>query len=487
MNSDVESENVDYVVPQVHMSNHENETPLSSPRSSTIPALFPRGNGHQFLLYGDSCSGVPGALHERTFAATNAVASRLSPQPKFIIFPGDEIIGLTADEAELRRQWRHWLDVEMAWLDRETIPLYHTTGNHTTYDTMSERVFAEMLPHLPRNGPTDQQGLSYFVRRDDLLVVFVNTLWSGLGGEGHVETTWLNETLRAHADARYKLVVGHHPVFPVNGFSGEYQREIGTEYAGPFWQILVEHGVLAYLCSHILAFDVQAHQGVLQILTAGAGTAHRMPEESEYLHCVQVALDQQGLRYQVLDHDGLVRERLSWPLRLLPSSTWTRLPVGEMPAPLQSLSDGGQEDTPTVAWRFSGHTAGRFETRPQTLLATWTGDAALPSIWLGLTGPSKRITVIVGSLPGRSPHYWFGPSLGANSDFDLQIAVHVGMGPGGFLWRKDDNAPWSSLRSSSPWGTERLHWSERWSIGFSKGGASDLPFLGEDLIVWQTS
>src|SRR3546814_3940631 len=89
---------------------------------------------------------------------------------------------------------------------------------------MSERVFAEVMAHLPRNGPPGQEGLSYWVRRGDLLMVFVHTLWSGLGGEGHVETEWLDATLAAHADARTKLVIGHHPVFPVNGFGGAFQR-----------------------------------------------------------------------------------------------------------------------------------------------------------------------------------------------------------------------------------------------------------------------
>lgn len=52
-----------------------------------IPALLPRGAGRQFLIYGDSCSGVPGALHEQTFAAVNAVVRRLAPAPEFILFP----------------------------------------------------------------------------------------------------------------------------------------------------------------------------------------------------------------------------------------------------------------------------------------------------------------------------------------------------------------------------------------------------------------
>ena len=95
-------------------------------------------------------------------------------------------------------------------------------------------LFRSML-RLPLNGPSGQEGLSYWVRHDDLLLVFVHTLWTGLGGEGHVETTWLGTVLQQHADARYKLVVGHHPIFPVNGFSGAYVREVGAEYATVSW------------------------------------------------------------------------------------------------------------------------------------------------------------------------------------------------------------------------------------------------------------
>ncbi len=246
---------------------------MTSSAESSIPALLPTetaaSTGHQFVVYGDSCSGVPGAIHEGTTAAVNAVVARIAPKPEFVCFLGDEVIGLTTDEARLRAQWRHWFESEMAWLDRETIPLYHTTANHTTYDAMSERVYADVMAHLPANGPADQRHLSYVIRRDDLVMVFVNTMWTGLG-EGRVETTWLEETLAAHADARYKLVLGHHPVFPINGYSGDFQREIEHENGRHFWEILVHHGVLAYFCSHMLAFDTQVHDGVLQVMTAGA-------------------------------------------------------------------------------------------------------------------------------------------------------------------------------------------------------------------------
>jgi hypothetical protein len=371
----------------------------------------------------------------------------------------------------------------MAWLDRDAIPLYHTTGNHTTYDTASERVFREVLAHLPRNGPPGQEGLSYYVRREDLLLVFVNTLWSGLGGEGWVETTWLDQTLTEHADARYKLVLGHHPVHPVNGFSGSCQREIAADNGRRFWQILVQHGVVAYLCSHILAFDVQVYEGVLQILTAGAGTAHRMPEGIEYLHCIQLALDVRGLRYQVLDTDGRIREWLAWPLVLPPAAGWIPLASGDNDAPVLNDPAPSTPAACVFAWQFSGVCAAAGDGRAQTLLSGWSPGPALAPLWIGLRGPEQRLSVLLSPSPGRSPHLWQGPPLPPGESFSLQVAVHTGMGPGGFLCRWDETMAWSSLVAASPWGAERLRWPAIWSVGHDQRGPADRPFRGDDLQV----
>ncbi len=453
-----------------------------------IPALIPQdGLGHQFICYADSCSGVPGALHENTFAAVNAVVAQLTPPPEFICFPGDEIIGLTADENELRRQWRHWFDQEMAWLDRASIPLYHTTANHTTYDPMSTAIFREVLDHLPQNAPTAQKGLAYFVQRDDLLLIFVDTMGTGLGGEGRVETTWLAETLAAHADARYKLVFGHHPIHPVNGFIGPYLRHVEDENGRAFWQILIEHQVLAYICSHILAFDAQVHQGVLQILTGGAGTAHRMPEGVEYLHCLQAALDVNGLRYQVLDTAGQVREWLQWPITLPPATTWPLLSRGENLAPpidnntATHLSGTNFPNHHLLCWQISGICPSSPAANPQTLLSAWDQGGALAPLWIGLLGLEQQLSVLIAPMPGRSPHLWRGPSLEAGQPFTLQIAFHTGMGPGGLLWRPDENSPWSSLAHTAAWGAERLKWPHYWSVGQAQQGATDRPFQGDNL------
>lgn len=445
-----------------------------------IAALTPRGGvGHQFVCYADSCSGVAGEPEETKFARVNAVLSRLRPQPQFVCFPGDEIIGLSNDEETLRNQWRYWFEREMHWLDRTKIPLFHTTGNHTAYDPASERVFREILAHLPRNGPPGQEGLTYFVRRDDLLLVFVNTLWSGHGGEGRVETTWLDQTLSDHADARHRLVFGHHPAHPVRGHFGPHELGIVPEDGREFWEVLRQHRVSAYLCSHLLTFDVQVHQGVLQVVTGGAGRTRGT------LHCVQAALDSDGLRYQVLDTSGEIKAWLEWPPHLPPSESWTPFGPSNELQKLPCDIEGSDSAEFMIAWCFSGIIGPSRDGEAQTLLSGWD-DCRVPApVWIGLLGRKRRATVLLSKAPDRSPSYWLGPSLPPNEPFTVQLAFHTGMGPGGVLWRKDDRDPWSTLRSASSHGLERFPWPSCWRTGHGHRGATDRPFRGGELqVTW---
>lgn len=429
---------------------------------------------HRFVVYGDCCSGIPGALHEETAASVNRVVAALQPRPEFVCFLGDEVMGLTTDEEALRAQWRYWLGHEMAWLDRTVTPLYNVPANHTTYDAMSERVYAEMLAHLPANGPAGQERLSYSARRNDLLLVFVNTMSTALG-EGRVETDWLEETLRQHGDARHKLVLGHHPVWPANGFSGEYQRELEHENGRHFWDVLRRHGVLAYFCSHMLSFDVQVHDGVLQVLTAGAGTAHLMPPEWEYLHAVSVDLDKSGLRYEVLDTTGAVRERLAWPPPEPAPDAWQEIAAGE-------TNEAPHFGEGALWLDVSGVTA-PSPTGSQTILSAWNDDAWLPPLWIGLIGPEQRLSVLLAPQVGRSPHLWSGPAVPAGALVHLQLLLHPGMGPGGLLWRESTSSPWTSLTCASAWGLDRLPATAHLSVGCGKGGAKDRAWQGTALRV----
>jgi hypothetical protein len=214
--------------------------------------------------------------------------------------------------------------------------------------------------------------------------------------------------------------------------------------------------VLAYLCSHILAFDVQVHRGVLQLCTAGAGTLHRMPEEFEYLHCTQLAIDHAGLRCQVLDTTGSVREAFHWP------------PTG----------NAGLSFRITAR---SGANVGAAQT-----LASAFDPGMLSPLWVGLRGPRQVLSVVMGPEPGRSPHTWHGPAIPPDRPFELRVLLDPTMGPGGLLYQLNDDTTWSSLRGASPWGIERLRLPSQWIIGHGQYGADDRPFLSKDLSVSMT-
>jgi hypothetical protein len=424
------------------------------------------------------------------FAAINNTVERLRPRPNFICFAGDNIMALTNNYASLRAQWNYWLRSEMAWLD---VPLFNTTSNHNTYDAESERIFQEVFPSIPRNGAPGQEGLSYYVRQGDLLLVCANTSFSGLGGDGHVESEWLDRVLDEHAEAAFKFVAGHFPIHAVNGYDRYPHWRVVPEEGEAFWKVLVRHGVIAYLCSHIIAFDVQVHEGVLQITSGGAGTMYGpggfMPGSTEYLHAVQVAIDSQGLRYQVLDTEGRSVEWLDWPLSVPPSDGWRIIETKEVPDALRTAWDEKtvkRRDRLSL-WRLSGvlqDAGGRRSA--QTLLCGWDDSETAPTILVGFEGWPPRLTVRLLPQSGGYGQTWTGPEFETGATFDFQLALHGGMGPGGVLWRKADDSPWSSLTSSCSKGTEDLLWPPLWTLGCGPSGISDRPFLGQHLrLAWR--
>jgi hypothetical protein len=426
--------------------------------------------------------------------------ARLRPRPDLVLFPGDHIDGTCREPTStlaqsLRGQWLHWKD-EAHWLHEAHVPHYGATSNHNTTSAEHERVWRETWADLPRNGPLFQDGLSYYVRRGDLLIIAVNTNYSGLGGAGHVEWGWLDQVLTAHEDAPYKLVMGHHPVFAVNGYGLSPQWCIVPHEGHALWGVLVRHGVLAYLCSHVIAFDVQVHAGVLQILTGGAGTNYGpggyMPGLTEYLHAVQIAVDSGGLRYQVLDLDGAAREALSWPPRLPRSDGWPVLHDG-LGEPMLATWPGSPTESCLLAWRLAGELGAPGG--EQTLLCAYGGTDPV-ALWIGLVGLEARLCVRLVAVEGEGPQTWWGPELvpGGNPALQVQVALHTGMGPGGVLYRWSDGEPWHSLETLSCRGAEGTAWLARrdaggqaatvtWAVGHGQSGPDDRPFRGDRLVV----
>jgi hypothetical protein len=410
--------------------------------AAAIPGLVPRGEGHQFVLYADSCSGVPGEVEvERHQRVTEAV-SRLRPRPEFIGFPGDAVLD-GADPA----QWERWF-AEISWVAEAGIDLYQSTSNHNTHNDASIAQFRHWWPTLPGNGPAGQRGLAYWLRRDDLLYISLHTPDPRVGpclqtGISETEANWLNSVFKENEDARWIFVAGHYPVYPVNGYTEAPEWCFEPDARPALWDLLVRNRVTAYLCSHVIAFDVQAHQDVLQITTGGAGTSYGpggfMPGPQEYLHFAQIAVDPAGLRLQTVDDHGVIRETLDWPMPEPSAAAWS--------AP--GRLDSGIDDV--VYLEINGIN----EIRPSAL-----GDdgppqdpSLIPWLWsadhrleIGVDASSSELLVSI-QLDEADPQVWRGPEAGPGFGNGVTLAFHPAMGPGGVLWRKPTERAWSSMTS----------------------------------------
>lgn len=431
----------------------------------------PIRTNHRFVLVGDCCSGVPGGPHEETFAAISARIADLDPEPDFICFLGDHIQGLTSDEKELRAQWRYWCEQEFGWSKSRNFPVYHLTSNHNTYDGMSEEVFREVFPDLPQNGPTHDRGLSYYVLRDDLLLVFTNSATARLG-PGRIEIDWIAEVLAQHRAVPNKLVLGHYPVIPVNGYTAYPQWRIPPDSGDMLWRLLVEHGVLAYVCSHVIAYDVRARDGVLQVCSAGAGTRYGptgafMRGSSEYFHFLLCELGDGCLRCKVIDEDGLQRDQFDWPLEKHRPKAEMRTPV-EPGLPRPSGATHMRFDIETTRVCDVSATGHR-----ETIVCGHDVDEGPPTIWIGLEQGTLVVEIVL--RPGGALGRWVLDGHPNLERFAVELVPE--MGPGGVMIVPSGGGR-SSLSTAVPEGIDQVRWPRHWCLGHGPSGPADDAFAG---------
>ena len=134
-----------------------------------------------------------------------------------------------------------------------------------------------------------------------------------------------------------------------------------------------------------------------------------------------------------------------------------------------------------VAFRIRGTRAGGKS--DQTLLCGVDSGEGVEPIWIGIDGDSGRLLVRLVPLSGHGWQVWKGPRLAANASFDLEVALHPHMGPGGVLLRADETSAWSTLTSTSSKGCENLKRPQRWAMGHGQSGPGDRSFTGDLLKV----
>lgn len=418
------------------------------------------------VLLGDSCSGVPGHIHEANFQAIREALSACALTDRTLCYLGDHVSGYVDTKRELRLQWRYFLQREFAALADAFDHIYHIPGNHDVYDRKSLEVYDQILPVDAIANLAARKQLNYAVCDGEALLVFLNTADPANHGHAIIDVSWLEEALTAGDDASVKLVFGHHPILPVNGYADYPNWRVSPELGDRAWSLMLAHGVRAYICSHIIAFDFRARGGLVQLCTGGAGTEYgpggAMPGETEYRHFVACDVSEAEISYRVFDETGQCREQLTWPPSLKPPLETLMLLPGR-PAICRALpqhstarpSDGAFFVNWTLRGDLSGNSSGG------TLLAGRKDAHSAPMFSIDTGGTSGRLTVRLESPSGKKPHLWTGPELKPNAAISYDVAAHGGAGPGGVLLRVP-GGQWSSLESSSACGIAEVGWPLLW-------------------------
>lgn len=172
----------------------------------------------------------------------------------------------------------YWVGFKKRFDDRG-MTLYVAPGDHEYGDDDGlkkghiARAFGEQftaLMGMPRNGPANHIGRAYYVRKNNLLIITLDTFEDA--GEtfaytvGDKQLAWMEKTLIANQDAEFVIVQGHLPIAgPVHSQNSSASM-LKEETDSPLWKLMVKHGVDVYLCGEHHRITVKKRDGIWQIV-----------------------------------------------------------------------------------------------------------------------------------------------------------------------------------------------------------------------------
>jgi 3',5'-cyclic AMP phosphodiesterase CpdA len=232
---------------------------------------------------------VPGKSCINDAVVAKIAENMAAEKPDFVLVSGDLVNGWFRNGGtDYSRQYLNW-KAAMEPVYRAGIKVYPVRGNH---DSGPERLalpplpahlepppgsiallkgaylkhFAE--PHIPRNGPSGEEGLTYrFIHKN----AFVIALDQFDEHQHRIDQAWLERQL-SQGRKRHIFVFGHEPAFQVRH---KDCLAFYPEHRDAFWNAVGEAGGRLYFCGHdhlynrALIFD-KAGNPVRQVV-AGTG------------------------------------------------------------------------------------------------------------------------------------------------------------------------------------------------------------------------
>jgi len=378
-------------------------------------------NDAPVLFLGDCCVGTD-APHAINFERVIKLSSRLVEDRAIEIgfFLGDQVYGWCEPD-QLRNQWSDFFTVPFRYLRKSLRTLNHIASNHVYYNLESAAVYEEFCGAAEWTMTVG--GIQY---------LGINTAFTERNGEAGIDCQRLELRLSELDPTLPIVVLGHHPIWPVNGYDRAPLWVVPQAEGHRAWELMVKNGVILYACSHIIAFDVQLHHGMIQMCTGGAGTeygpAGAMPGQVEGLHVVLVyGLGTKTLTIQQVSTRGGTDER--WRLE--------RTSCGWGPIYRSSL-DYVSEGTLGYRLTFIRHSV-------QSKTISFFADEEGPPV-CGAEADDKKLTVAITPAAGADPSLWWCAT--PPSWTTAEIYMIGGAGPGGVM-ASLDGGPLSSMFTAS--------------------------------------
>lgn len=122
------------------------------------------------------------------------------------------------------------------------------------------------------------------------------------------QLNWIDSTLLANKDAKWKIVMGHHPVYAQTS-KNESER---TDLQKRLEPILNKHKVAAYLCGHIHNFQhLKPEKGAVDYFVNSSGSlARKVSPIKETIFCspkegfMLISMENSALSFFLVDEDG---------------------------------------------------------------------------------------------------------------------------------------------------------------------------------------
>lgn len=207
-----------------------------------------------FAVFGDSRDGPVSPLFAKVIEGVNRTKAR------FALHVGDFFVG-TNDPVEGKRQ----VETFLKFVAKLRIPFYPVMGNHDA----KAGTWKPCVKRLFKGGPTFysfDRGNCHFV----VLDFYEPGHWKRLSPR---QWAWLGRDLKA-AKGRHIFVFMHPPLLPVS-------RHLGGSVRPPARERLIrlfrKQGVDIVFCGHEHIYARLAYNGLVQVITGGAGAPLHSP------------------------------------------------------------------------------------------------------------------------------------------------------------------------------------------------------------------